>query len=109
MERNSMNNITDIIKQKLLDIERKENVRVIFACESGSRAWGFSSPDSDYDVRFIYVRSKEFYLKLENTRDTLECELNEIYDISGWDLKKMLRLLNRSNPSIFEWAASPLV
>ena len=59
MERNSMNNITDIIKQKLLDIERKENVRVIFACESGSRAWGFASPDSDYDVRFIMSPEKD--------------------------------------------------
>ena len=98
-----------IIKKKLSQIEEQENIRIIYACESGSRAWGFSSPDSDYDVRFIYVRPKEFYLKLENTCDTLECELNEIYDISGWDLKKMLRLLNRSNPSIFEWAASPLV
>lgn len=98
-----------IIKKKLSQIEEQENIRIIYACESGSRAWGFSSPDSDYDVRFIYVRSKEFYLKIENTRDTLECELNEVYDISGWDLKKMLRLLNKSNPSIFEWLVSPIV
>ena len=109
MELLNNNEIVQLIKDKLSQIEEKENIRILYACESGSRAWGFASPDSDYDVRFIYVRSKEFYLKLENTRDTLECELNEIYDISGWDLKKMLRLLNRSNPSIFEWAASPLV
>ena len=109
MEFMSGNKITKAIKEKLSQIEECENVRIIYACESGSRAWGFASPDSDYDVRFIYVRPKEFYLKLENTRDTLESELNEIYDISGWDLKKMLRLLNKSNPSIFEWSASPIV
>lgn len=109
MEASNNTEIVQLIKEKLLQIEERENIRILYACESGSRAWGFASPDSDYDVRFIYVRPKEFYLKLENTRDTLECELNEIYDISGWDLKKMLRLLNRSNPSIFEWAASPLV
>lgn len=109
MELMNENKIIQSIKEKLSQIEEQENIRIIYACESGSRAWGFASPDSDYDVRFIYVRTKEFYLKLENTRDTLECELNDVYDISGWDLKKLLTLLNRSNPSIFEWAASPIV
>ncbi len=104
-----MADITNIIKAKLEEIEQKENIRILYACESGSRAWGFASPDSDYDVRFVYVRPVEFYLKLENTKDTLECELNEIYDITGWDIKKLLWLLNKSNPSIFEWAASPVV
>lgn len=103
------NEITQEIKAKLSQIEQQENIRILYACESGSRAWGFASPDSDYDVRFVYIRPKDFYLKLENTRDTLECELNEIYDISGWDIKKMLRLLNRSNPSIFEWSVSPII
>ena len=103
------NKIIQSIKEKLSQIEAHENIRIIYACEIGSRAWGFASSDSDYDVRFVYVRPKEFYLKLENTRDTLECELNEVYDISGWDLKKLLQLLNKSTPSIFEWAASPIV
>jgi len=101
--------IVKTIKEKLKEIEKKENIKIIYACESGSRAWGFASPDSDYDVRFIYIRPVNFYLKLENTRDTLECELNEVYDITGWDLKKLLWLLNKSNPSIFEWAQSPIV
>lgn len=104
-----MTDITNIIKTKLEEIEQRENIHILYACESGSRAWGFSSPDSDYDVRFVYVRPVEFYLKLENTKDTLECELNEIYDITGWDIKKLLWLLNKSNPSIFEWAVSPIV
>lgn len=109
MERNSMNNITDIIKQKLLDIERKENVRVIFACESGSRAWGFASPDSDYDVRFIYVRDVNSYLKLEPVRDVIEWQLDETLDINGWDIKKALQLLYKSNPVLFEWSNSPII
>lgn len=104
-----MTDITNIIKAKLEEIELRENIHILYACESGSRAWGFASPDSDYDVRFVYVRPIEFYLKLENTKDTLECELNEIYDITGWDIKKLLWLLNKSNPSIFEWAVSPIV
>ena len=99
----------EIITAKLAEIEKKENVRVIHAVESGSRAWGFASPDSDYDVRFIYVRPKEFYLKLEKTRDVIEWQLDETLDINGWDLQKALRLLHTSNPTLFEWSNSPIV
>jgi len=99
----------DIIKLKLKEIEEKEQVRIIYAVESGSRAWGFASPDSDYDVRFIYVRKKEFYLKLEKTSDVIEWQLDETFDINGWDLKKALQLLHHSNPTLFEWGNSPIV
>ena len=101
--------IIESIKQKLSEIEQKENVRIIYACESGSRAWGFKSEDSDYDVRFVYVRNAQDYLRLEEKRDVIEAELNEVYDINGWDIQKLLRLLMKSNPTIFEWAASPIV
>lgn len=104
-----MDAIYESIQKKLSEIEEKENVRIIYACESGSRAWGFASPDSDYDVRFVYVRPVEEYLKLEGCRDVLEAELNDVYDISGWDLSKLLKLLTKSNPVIFEWADSPIV
>ncbi len=67
-----------VIKNELLKIEQKENVKILGAVESGSRAWGFASPDSDYDVRFIYVRPKEFYLKLEKTRDVIELPIDEL-------------------------------
>ena len=77
-----------VIREKLAEIENKENVRIIMAVESGSRAWGFASPDSDYDVRFVYVRKLEDYLKLEKTRDVIEWQLDDTLDISGWDLKK---------------------
>ncbi|MCL2884952.1 MAG: nucleotidyltransferase domain-containing protein [Oscillospiraceae bacterium] len=99
----------EIIAAKLAELEKAENVRVLHAVESGSRAWGFASPDSDYDVRFIYVRPKEFYLKLERTRDVIEWQLDETLDINGWDLQKALRLLHRSNPTLFEWNSSPIV
>ena len=98
-----------IIIEKLQQIEKQENVRILHAVESGSRAWGFESPDSDFDVRFIYVRPRDYYLKLEQTRDVLEFPINDLLDVNGWDLQKALRLLHRSNPSVFEWFKSPIV
>ena len=99
----------NVIQEKLKEIEEKEHVKIIMAVESGSRAWGFASPDSDYDVRFVYVRRLEDYLRLENVRDVIEWQLDEVLDINGWDLKKALQLMHDSNPSIFEWCASPIV
>lgn len=101
--------IQDEIKKKLAEIEMRENVKVLYAAESGSRAWGFASPDSDYDVRFIYVRPAADYLRLEKTRDVIEWQLDAVYDINGWDLRKTLQLLHKSNPTLFEWGNSPLV
>jgi len=97
------------ILNKLSEIEKSENIIILHAVESGSRAWGFASPDSDYDVRFIYVRSKNDYLRLEKSRDVIEWEINDIYDINGWDISKTLRLLHNSNPTVFEWIHSPIV
>lgn len=98
-----------LILSKLREIENKENVRILLAVESGSRAWGFASPDSDYDVRFIYVRNQEDYLRLEKVRDVIELPIDDILDINGWDLQKTLRLLYKSNPTLFEWFSSPIV
>ena len=98
-----------IIPAKLEEIEKKENVRILYCVESGSRAWGFASPDSDFDVRFIYVRPKDYYLRLDKTRDVIEWQLDDTLDINGWDLQKTLILLHKSNPTIFEWANSPIV
>ncbi|HJJ27955.1 MAG TPA: nucleotidyltransferase domain-containing protein [Methanocorpusculum sp.] len=97
------------IREKIKEIEEREDVRVLMAVESGSRAWGFASPDSDYDVRFIYVRPLKEYLRLEKTRDVIEWQLDETLDINGWDLKKALVLMHDSNPTVFEWCASPIV
>ena len=101
--------VREIIIQKLAEIEQAEDIKILHAVESGSRAWGFPSPDSDYDVRFIYVRKPEFYLKLEKTRDVIELPINDMLDINGWDLNKTLRLLHSSNPTLFEWMSSPII
>lgn len=101
--------IEDLITIKLREIEEKENVRILHAVESGSRAWGFASPDSDYDVRFIYVRQKEDYLRLESIKDTIDWELDETLDINGWDIQKVLQHFHKSNATVFEWANSPIV
>ena len=103
------NEITQEIKAKLSQIEQKKNIRILYACESGSRAWGFASPDSDYDVRFIFVRPVEDYLRVKELPDYIDAELNDVYDINGWDLKKFFKQLYKSNPVIFEWADSPIV
>lgn len=99
----------NIIKEKLREIEKQENIRILLAVESGSRAWGFASPDSDYDVRFIYVRQKTEYLKLETVRDVIELPIDDMLDINGWDLQKTLRLLYKANPTLFEWFSSPII
>lgn len=100
----------------LADIEREHDVRVVFACESGSRGWGFSSPDSDYDVRFIYVHRAEWYLTVNERirlgapqRDVIELPIDAELDVSGWDLRKALRLLSKCNPTLSEWLRSPIV
>ena len=104
-----MNEIREVICEKLNEIEQRENIKILHCIESGSRAWGFASPDSDYDVRFIYVRPKEFYLRLDKTRDVIEWQLDETLDINGWDIKKALQLLYKSNPTLFEWNSSPII
>lgn len=98
-----------VIQRTLTRIEQQENCRILLAVESGSRAWGFFSSDSDYDVRFVYVRPKEHYLKLEQTRDVIELPIDNTLDVNGWDLKKLLQLLQKSNPTVFEWFSSPIV
>lgn len=97
------------IESALERIEAEHRVRVLFAVESGSRAWGFESPDSDYDVRFLYVHPIEWYLSIRERRDVIEAMLPGDLDLSGWDLRKGLGLLAKSNPSHFERLASPIV
>ena len=99
----------ELIQEKLREIEQREECRILLAVESGSRAWGFASPDSDYDVRFIYVRPEKVYLRLDRTRDVIEVPINDELDINGWDIDKTLRLLHKSNPTVFEWFSSPII
>lgn len=101
--------VEEIIRCKLREIELKENVKILHAVESGSRAWGFASPDSDYDVRFVYIRPKNWYLSLQEKKDFIEWELDEVLDINGWDLTKALQHFHKSNATLYEWSNSPVV
>ena len=95
--------------EKLKEIETTHDVKIIYACESGSRAWGFASPDSDYDVRFIYMHKVDRYLSIESMKDVIELPVNEVLDIGGWDIKKALALLRKSNAALYEWLQSPII
>ena len=101
--------VNDLILLKLKEIETAHHVKILHAIESGSRAWGFASPDSDYDVRLIYVRPQNDYLKLQPKQDFIEWALDETLDINGWDLSKALQHFHKSNATLFEWANSPVV
>lgn len=98
------------IARVLAEAADQHGVRILLAVESGSRAWGFGSPDSDYDVRFIYVHPRDWYVRLAEGRDVIERPLDEqLVDLAGWDVRKALRLLLRSNPALYEWVVSPVV
>jgi len=96
------------IDRRLADIERQFGVEIFYACESGSRAWDFASPDSDYDVRFLYRHPRDWYLSLSEQRDVIETPIEGVYDVNGWDLRKGLRLARKGNPVLFEWLSSPI-
>jgi len=99
----------ELINDRLTRIEQDERVRILFAVESGSRAWGFPSPDSDYDVRFVYIRELDWYLSIGDRRAVIELPIEGDLDINGWDLKKALQLLIKPNPVLLEWLRSPVV
>ncbi len=101
--------MNEAIQKALDEVETEHGVRVLFAVESGSRAWGFESPDSDYDVRFLYVHPLEWYVSIRERRDVIEAMLPGDLDLSGWDLRKALGLLAKSNPSHYERLQSPIV
>jgi uncharacterized protein len=101
--------MTTKILQKLQEIERDKNVKILYAVESGSRAWGFASPDSDYDIRFIYKHPQEHYLSLWEKPDVIEFMTPDDLDGSGWDIAKALKLLAKSNAPLIEWLFSPVV
>ena len=97
------------IQKELSRIEKKNRVRILYAVESGSRAWGFASRDSDFDVRFIYIHPLNWYLAIDRQRDVIEEPISDQLDISGWELSKALRLFRKSNPPLLEWLGSPIV
>ena len=102
-------NVRNKILNALQTIEKENNVCIFYACESGSRAWGFPSTDSDYDVRFLYIHPIEWYLSIDKKRDVIEKLITDEIDMSGWDIKKTLQLFKKSNPALLEWLHSPIV
>lgn len=100
----------NLIRAKLSQLEEEYDIRILLAVEAGSRAWGFSSPDSDWDVRFIYIHRPEWYLKIDPAQDTIERNFGEeTLDFAGWDLRKSLGLFKKTNPSLLEWLHSPII
>lgn len=98
------------IMHRLHKTEEQKGVRILMAIESGSRAWGFESKNSDYDVRFIYAREKDWYVSVdfEEKRDVIEYPITDEIDLNGWDVRKSLRLFSKSNPAFVEWIQSPI-
>lgn len=110
MEYNSVDAaMRERVRQTLREVEQKYGVKVLYACESGSRGWGFASPDSDYDVRFLYVHAPEWYLSVEPKRDVIELPIDDELDVCGWEWRKALGLLKGANPTLIEWLDSPVV
>lgn len=102
--------MTEKIKEYLNNLEEERNIKILLACETGSRAWGFPSPDSDYDIRILYCHPKEWYLSLSEAKDTIDLFFdNKDIDISGWELRKSLRLMAKSNAALIERVQSPIV
>jgi predicted nucleotidyltransferase len=101
--------IDSAIQSAMRSVEKECDVRILLAVESGSRAWGFASPDSDWDVRFVYVHRPEWYLSIDDERDVIERMLPMDIDLAGWELRKTLRLFRKSNPPLLEWLRSPLL
>ncbi|MGF4032030.1 nucleotidyltransferase domain-containing protein, partial [Staphylococcus aureus] len=118
----AQNTASGIIKSVLIQLEQRLDIKVLMAAEAGSRAWGFASPDSDYDVRFIYCRPVDRYLTVNKRRDVLDIntpELTEvlrdlgiytdIMDFAGWDADKAVYQMSKSNPQVLEWTNSPII
>lgn len=99
----------DIIIKKLQAIEEQEGIKILYAVESGSRAWGFESTDSDYDIRFIYTHPLEWYISIADKRDIIEYPIQDLLDFNGWDIRKALQLFTKSNPPLYEWLVSPII
>lgn len=98
-----------VILEELLKLEQEQSIKILYAVESGSRAWGFASTNSDWDVRYIYVHPQEWYLDIDSHKDSYEKILPNDVDLAGWELRKALKLFRKANPPLLEWLQSPIV
>lgn len=101
--------VTERIAELLDQVERERGIRILYACESGSRAWGFASPDSDYDIRFLFAQTEDEYLSIGSGLETIEIPIADDLDPGGWNIRKGIGLLGRSNGALVEWLHSPIV
>ncbi|MBL7973847.1 MAG: nucleotidyltransferase domain-containing protein, partial [Candidatus Kapabacteria bacterium] len=100
----------DIITASLKKLEEEKEIKILYACESGSRGWGFASEDSDYDVRFMYIHKPEYYLSVNSHPDVIDFFSDDrVFDLSGWDIRKALSHFHGSNPTLFDWLQSPII
>lgn len=111
------------MKQKitalLQNLEKEHNIKILFAVENGSRAWGMNSKDSDYDVRFVFYRPLNEYITFNKKEDVITIAFDEnlqlhktqgsLIDMCGFDIFKYLKLLASSNPTTIEWLNSPII
>ncbi len=108
-QENEAENMQDLIVKEFHKLEKEKGIRILYAVESGSRAWGFASRDSDWDVRFIYIHHPDWYLQIGKVRDNMVEITPDNIDFVGWDFKKTLQLFRKSNPPLLEWLRSPIV
>lgn len=107
------------IKKICKEIEKEYDIKILFAIENGSRAWRMESIDSDFDVRFVYYRKKEEYLKIDKPTDVITRAFDKdlkpcktegsMIDITGFDIYKYIRLLADSNPTTIEWITTDMI
>lgn len=90
-------------------IKNHYKVKILYACESGTRAWGVNSPDNDYNIRFIYIHTPDWYLSIRDQKDSIELFVDKQFGIVGWDIRKALRSFGKSNVAVFSWLRSPIV
>jgi predicted nucleotidyltransferase len=99
----------EAIRKELARLENQHEIKILLAVESGSRAWGFESRDSDWDVRHVYIHKLDWYLKIDEGKDSQDEITPEDIDLAGWELKKALKLFRKSNPPMLEWLRSPII
>lgn len=101
--------VFDEILVELKKLETERNITILYANESGSRAWGFPSTDSDYDVRFVYAHSLDWYVNIGTPKDQIDLFITKELDLKGWELRKALTLMKKTNVSVYEWLQSPIM
>jgi len=81
----------------------KENNLIIYECISGSKAYGLDLPQSDTDIKGVFVASQKYFYGLTYTEQVS----NESNDIVFYELKRFIELLLRNNPNLLDLLSAP--